>query len=141
MYTDKLTRLADFIDNYVANRENWEDYFNLESFADGGWKDKECGTTACAVGWGTIEFKNEGLHLFEDGLQGEEYQIGYDMSTKFGLVYRRVTGWNAVNIFFDLNHDEAEYLFASWKYAEQPTSPKTVVNRIREFVKTGEMAP
>ena len=113
----RLLKLADFLEKEV--KPNW---FNLNRWADYGWKEKECGTTACAVGWATAipSFRKAGLKLnnFRDP------------------IFKKSTNWNAVKKFFDLpSRYDADYLFSIFAYRDEKSSKSDVIKRIRKFVK------
>lgn len=56
-------------------------------------------------------------------------------------VYKGLTNWDAVHVFFDLVPDQAEYLFIehAYKYSEIGVTAQEVANRIREFIKDGRV--
>jgi len=80
-----------------------------------------CGTAACAVGHACAmpEFKAEGLAL--------SHSNKYPVLT---TIY--ASGWNAVEAFFDISYEAAQYLFSHEHYFVQPT-PREVSERIAEF--------
>lgn len=57
MNAERLTKLADFLESSVP-----DDKFNLEKWST-GLDLNECGTAACACGWATQLFSNEGFVL------------------------------------------------------------------------------
>lgn len=81
-----------------------------------------CGTQACAVGEACCcipEFQDQGLHIYVD-------MPAFSFSK----------GWPAVELFFDISRGEALHLFSKLEYRFQGnTTPKTVADRIRKFVK------
>ena len=62
MQAKKLLKLADGLEELIPKR-NWKKYFDLDSWAEAGWEQKVCGTTACAMGWATVIFPRSKLKL------------------------------------------------------------------------------
>lgn len=88
----------------------------------------KCGAVACACGYAGLDpqFRAEGFKTLPNGL------ILY--STEEGRDYK---GWTAVEAFFDLWDDTAQYLFCSDAYmAKETKDVKTVIARLREFIET-----
>ena len=55
---EKLLKLAKFLEEEVQ-----DPWFDLDKWATKGFTEKQCGSTACAVGWATACFPDSGLHL------------------------------------------------------------------------------
>ncbi|MFM0044075.1 hypothetical protein [Paraburkholderia sediminicola] len=88
--------------------------FNLEVW--------NCGTSACAVGHACVSpvFIKQGLKW--DGIMRDP-------------VFGGACGWRAVERFFDVIPDDAERLFADWRYTTGgKTTPNQVADRIAEFI-------
>lgn len=110
----KLSKLAQFLDKKVP-----ADRFNLVEW----WiHTPGCGTVGCAVGWACQipEFKKEGLKLLNN----------------CSPCYNSLTSWSGVASFFNLNMEEATYLFLGSAYLYNKQKKTHVIKRIREFVKT-----
>lgn len=89
-----------------------------------------CGTSACAVGHACInpEFRAQGLDLY--------------VNTKGVAIpqYANLTGWDAVEDFFDLGMGDCERLFAEWRYPNgNGTTPRQVADRIEYFLENREV--
>ena len=90
---------------------------------------KECGSTACALGWATTipAFKRAGLRF--DG--GSPYFLPPD--TKYGSY-----SFNAGAAFFHIRIEDANYLFEPSCYPTLNTTPTEVASRIRGLLKGGK---
>ncbi len=88
-----------------------------------------CGTTACAIGHAALipEFQAQGFKLVRFALPEDEGDYGA-MPYFDGRI-----SWEAVNRFFDLDGNWADYLFMSGGYGDNP-QPKDVAIRIRELI-------
>lgn len=103
-----------------------------EKFNLGVWSSYEdpkagfnCNTTACAVGWGSVLFHRQKFRVI-DGMP------------EFGDQY----GWTAVEAFFGLTEEEAEYLFNPRAYNDGDDTPAhKVAWRIRAFLRQVEARP
>ena len=118
----RLLTLAKFLDERVPRAR-----FSLVSWArEREFKQRACGTVACACGWATTirEFKNAGLSL-------EMGEPLYETKTN------TFDGWEAIENFFALTHEQATRLFSYTMYAEGNNGPDAVAERIRAFVKSG----
>jgi len=131
----KLTKLANFLATKVKPK-----WFLLKTWASSpGFKQKECGTTACAVGWATMAFKGEGLAL-ENIEHGEP---GDPRTTVVKVVYQRrgvkkLSNFDAAAAFFDIDVKSSEFLFNPSCYRWDKNKKQHVVARIRSVVKTGK---
>ena len=85
----------------------------------------ECGTVACAVGHATRlpEFAALGFRMSPD----------WFCSTTPALHAHH--GWPAVELLFDLDRGDAEYLFADWSYPDNAKGADNVADPIEEFVR------
>lgn len=82
---------------------------------------KNCGTTACALGWASLipEFKKAGL----------------DRNTSGCPSYKGEYGFGAAMKFFAICYEDSKYLFIDESYNTlDKTSPKQVANRIERFL-------
>ena len=71
----RLLKLAKFLEEKVKPKR-----FDLTLWASDGFKSKECGSVACAWGWGTVCFAAQGVRLMDKGpLEGQwvKYQNCY----------------------------------------------------------------
>ena len=127
MNTRRLLRLADFLEHEVKNK-----WFDLTFWATEGWKDRECGSTACALGWATAipEFKQAGLKL------KVELSYGQPRVPIYIPAYKEKERTSAGASFFGLSYDQASWLFSPWWYPESHTSRRYVAKRIRSFAET-----
>lgn len=120
MNKERLLRLADYLEKVDADR------FNLGMWGEPGFEEDVCGTMACACGWATVLFKDEGLKLVPNTLLTRD------------LYYDGEINWNAADAFFDLVDDQAWWLFSHHAYdpvyEEDMIGPSRVVERIRGFV-------
>lgn len=85
----------------------------------------QCGTTACAVGYCTLDayFQERGLKLGETGIYISD-----------GL--RARAGYGAVTFFFDIKWGTAEILFSALGYHKLSTAitPQDVIDMIEVFL-------
>lgn len=90
-----------------------------------------CGTTACAVGFATLDkrFRAQGLRMHVASGCSFPCYVGTEGRGGF-------TGWLAVQKFFDLEYEMADYLFHSDHYSEGKDGPADVAARIRQVLKT-----
>jgi hypothetical protein len=102
-----------------------EEKFNLSM-----WRNS-CGTVACAVGWAASDpgFKRAGFSL-----RKHESSIWGNLHVPH---YGEVNHWTAVEKFFGLSREQAEYLFLHLSYSGYDATPREVAERIRNFVKNG----
>jgi hypothetical protein len=121
----RLLVLAEFLETKVP----WS-RFDL-----GVWSDKiggpnECGTTACACGWGTTiaEFRVAGFRLVNELTPGTA-----DDGTP-EIAFGALRSWPAIQAFFEISDVEDAYeLFWEDYYPVNP-APSFVAARIRTFV-------
>ena len=111
----KLAKLADFLENEVK-----PEWFYLGTWASAGFAERKCGTTACAAGWATVAFPNQGFELKTEA-----------------ITYKGYTSIEAVAAFFDINLHAAQFLFLPSHYLLGKREKKHVVQRIRTLVRTG----
>lgn len=87
---------------------------------------QKCGSVACALGWATAvpAFHRAGLTIKLD-----------ESGTEGGVIYKRsrYSSMDAARLFFDLEYDEAEYLFG----CVSATTQKQWATACRKFVKSG----
>ncbi len=117
---DKLLKLADFLENEVEPR-----WFDIDFWATPGWTEQKCGTTACAMGWATVCFPEEGLSIKNI----DDHPIGEVVYEKDG---NRLVDEYAAAAFFGLSHNEAIHIFVSYPVGEDTKAH--VIERIRKFV-------
>lgn len=125
-----LTKLANELENKVQDK-----WLRMDHWAQEGWTEQKCGTTACAIGWATTLVPETELVLTREGGGGCTEYWGPKLGNR--------TGWEAVEEAFQLTEDQAEFLFAPESYfddyaAYDQNDPfpmvKTVVTRIRTFI-------
>jgi len=120
----KALKLAEFLETKV--KPSW---FSMNSWATEGFKEKKCGSVACAIGWATVAFPRSSLFL--TGLSGSsEYQIAY--KDREGSVFYKN---DAIDKFFNLNPNEGDFsfIFSPLSWEKLPT-PKQVAKRIRQYI-------
>ena len=102
-----------------------DDQFDLRGWVRG------CGTIACAIGWAgsTPWFNNQGFCL-------ARYEPVYLKGSAEG--YRYSSGWDAVEEFFQITSEKAEYLFEAGAYPEDNRTRQAVIRRIMQFIKQEE---
>lgn len=97
--------------------------------------DDECGTVACAAGWACMDpdFRRAGLSFSKRNDSGP--WRGFDRAPSLTLKDGTVVNdeWCALEQFFDLTNDEAEYLFMP--HLGKPNTPKAVATRMEKFVR------
>jgi hypothetical protein len=138
MNTDRLLKLADFLDKLPPERFDIYDWVGSDFRGD---VDLSCGTTACAIGWATTipEFRQLGLSL---NIQANCYShriIATPVLDLGGGI--TLHGFDAAGHLFDITREDAYYLFDTGQVDSLPrdATPADVANRIREFVKTGRL--
>lgn len=120
MNSERLGKLTDFLLTVP------EKQFNLSNWASSGdLSEKNCNTVGCAGGWATVLFKKDGLELVDNDFTRIPY-----------IKYKNYYGWAAIEYFFDIEYDDAEYLFCANSYNDRnKTTSKTVSERIKEFIR------
>ena len=120
----RLIFLANFLDTVPKSRfdlDSWRSTTN--EISDRQFLSKNCGTTACAVGWACTLPQFQAL-----GLKFRQYPV---LSRK-GKPDKG--GWDAVEEFFDIKQTESAYLFLASRYEESESGPSDVAARISKFV-------
>ncbi len=125
-HRNRLLKLA-----RLLNTKKVAAHFNLNNWLTGELKDlvskkKDCGTTACAVGWAcTIpQFRKAGLRIYNNPLYSD-----YWPDSKGTL------GFAGVCKFFGLSNDEAMSLFHPQGYSWVKVTPTDVADKIRLLLK------
>lgn len=116
----KLRKLADFLETTVKNK-----WFHIDFWATGGFREKKCGSTACALGWATTCFPRSGLSL------------EWESWGTFTVKYDGLENIDVAEKFFGIDNDTAYYLFMPESYPEDERGRNDVINRLREVVKQG----
>ena len=126
MNVERLNILADFLDTVPTGKFKLANWASQQFFEAGGdvLTLPDCGTTACAVGWGAQDpiLKKMGLRL----VCNDAYDVGIE--------YGALDDWDAVESFFGLNANQADHLFSDSEYEDDACGAKDVAARIREFV-------
>lgn len=129
MQRAKLLKLANFLQRLPKKYK-----FDLNRWSTKDQEDDcECKSTACAVGWYCSKVApRSNLKLVYNVFHNpNDAEVVY--STKNGMMYY---GWYAVEVYFGLTEEEAEYLFHNCSYKLQDeTNPKAVAKRIKQFLK------
>ena len=102
------------------------DRVDPDKFDVGVWDDG-CGCR-CAIGWAGMDpwFRRQGFKLVE-----QDGQIGPVLIKDHVWV---AGGWEAVRLFFDLSHADANYLFHPWSYEFGYAAAEDVQARIRRLL-------
>ena len=116
MRVDRLEKLSKYLREDVPRS-----HFDTAVWARRGFEDRECGTSACALGWATICFPGEGLRL--------EYD---DSSDCGGVVYEGEMGFDAAARFLDIPFEHAVVLFGV------PGAIDEVAQRLVDYVRDPE---
>jgi len=94
-----------------------------------------CRTVGCAMGWAATipSFRKAGLKLrYEKGARG-------DADSFATPVYEFTSGYNAIELFFDIDYQAIRILFSPQHYPrKQWRDPKAVAKRINELLEKGE---
>lgn len=112
MRKDRLLKLANFLETLPKeglDMRKWSEAMT-----------PSCGYRACAIGWATTIFKDEGFHMEKSD----------SIYPSFYPVCDSNYGWEAVWVFFDLSWQQAESLFGD----HNPDDPKYIASHIRDFV-------
>lgn len=115
-YLDRLSRLADFLENNVKNDQFNIKYYRTDEYGKCTtfYSKHNCGTVGCALGWAPFAFKLNKTYRDFDG----EYF--------FPKISEKFLGIN--------DRESWVYLFDSkWFYTPQATR-KATIKRIRNFV-------
>jgi hypothetical protein len=129
MNRERLLRLADFLVGLSPER------FDLAYW----YREKPCGTVACAIGWATTipEFQAAGLGLGRHAWFWNDEEPIY-FPTFRDEDSRHVYGEATVRQFFGLkDHRQFQYLFTDESYPADACGPTHVAFRIRQFVENG----
>ncbi len=122
---ERLTRLLKVLRAVKRDKKKLRD-FDLTHF---GEIKPGCGTHLCAVGWGAVdpELRAQGLCLRASDKDTPMAFSVYDEDTI-------LWGWLAVESFFDLNYEDARYLFDSnWYTSARKIDP--VIKRLSAFIR------
>src|SRR5215472_17893577 len=124
----RLEKLADFLEKLPSGRFYYGHWIDTEKWE--GAADLSCGTTACALGWGTAipSFRKAGLRMKKHGLPAFGKSEGMDAGARF----------------FGITHADALFIFQPnalhakdldlWSAPGHDATPKQVAKHIRSFV-------
>lgn len=141
MNNTKALRLAEFLETKV--KPSW---FDMSWWATKGFTKKECGTTACAMGWATVAFPRSALFLDN----ADETDIAYcsHWSRPNVIAYKKADGTilhedDAIEAFFQLKGKDERFARIFWpgSYGRHPgrkITAKKVAARIRQYVNNPE---
>lgn len=117
----RLLKLAAFLEKLPAKK------FNLNVVVEGeglpNHKTKECGATACAIGWCPRALPNAAKYI-DDNVVPIGCLNSYQSYEQTGME------------LFDITYDQSDFLFSPSRYPESHRSNKYVAARIKTFVKT-----
>lgn len=126
MYSEKLSKLADYLAHEVKDDKFWLGnwYYTYDEF-------RLCDTVACAFGHAVYCFGRE---------SGLRIVVAHDEESA-DISYQGEIGIYAAMEFFNLTNDEAHYLFIPNDETGYPdtTSRLDVAKRIKDFALTGEI--
>lgn len=143
MHVQRLLDIADLVETIPPE--------TLEMKSFGAPKRGACGTTVCAVGYAclTPHFQKQGLtailsynqqpvksiaefnQALKDFMETEEDGDSFDLVPIARDEGHTERGWYAVEQFFGISFDQAEWLFYSY---DRDVTPQAVADRIRAFV-------
>ena len=109
---NQMIRVLESVKPYEFDLQNWH-----------------CGSYACAIGHACNDqwFIDRGLSLHS--VYSEKYPVFKKSNAE------QSSGWLAVGQFFDLNRNQAVYLFDVWSYPEKSLAkPSDVIERIKELI-------
>lgn len=129
MNIERLQTLANHLKTIVCEE------FDLSYW----YKENDCGSVACAVGHGCNipEFQNLGLRMAFDPTQTSVY-------FRYVPRFEDKKGFNAIEAFFEISDDMAEWLFDASYYLVDHASevtPAMVVDRIQEVIAASPGVP
>lgn len=113
MHRRRLRKLAAFLESdYIKPK-----WFNMDVWATDGFKEKKCGTAACALGWATVIFRDLTLNKYDTP------------------IYQGASDFEAGEKFFEISEEEAGYIFSSDSYRNpRRISPKAAAKHIRKLL-------
>jgi hypothetical protein len=119
----ELTKLLSTIPETNFNLSAWSRGENLKNIPQQQLID--CETVCCAVGWACSHppFIEQGLHWDKC-----DYPA-----------YENSTSWSAVEAFFDIPTEVAEYLFLDDSYCTDDATPQDVIDRINDIIEDSEL--
>ena len=135
----RLTKLRDFMrDGFNKTGRNgklsYKEDFYLGHWAVPGFKEKECGTTACALGWATTIFPRSLRlsipdHIDKDELCSDDIGVRHVQSGE--------KGYDAAKEFFGISMVETDSIFNPSNYYEDVffVTPRLVAGKITEVLK------
>lgn len=126
MNTERLLKLADFLETIPVAAFSLKEWEASKQTKAEGEKPGDCGFAGCAVGWAAHSKMFEGFEF----AQGQSVWGSISVPT-----YRGERGWNAVKELFDISSGRAYDLFDSSSYSSGP-HPSNVAARIRNLVAT-----
>lgn len=144
MNTDRLFRLAHLLENIEIPQETVFDltYWGQRAeYVERSDIPEACNTVVCACGYAALtpEFQSEGLFAFHDAdkkipdIATFNKLAKKDSNFEMGIQFEGKESWDAINKFFEIDQNQASYLFSSSSYFNNP-SPADVAIRIRLFV-------
>lgn len=122
MHRARLKKLANFLVHDV--KDSW---FYLGSWASAGFSEKQCGSTACALGWTPSCFPRGSMKLMNNGGSPDVC-----FTNRKG---RKFWGFAAANEFFDIDDEQAYQLFDPGAYDEDCDGREDVAQRIIEMTR------
>jgi len=145
-HKNRLTKLSDFLKTSFNKKGSrgklsTDTDFHMGHWAQGGFKEQKCGTSACALGWATTLFPRI-LRLIDHG-QDEHDKDNYNvLAAEMVVEHKRTkkTGVQAGMEIFGITNPQGIYLFGTDGYGcdSHAIQPKQVAKRIDKIIKNPE---
>jgi len=153
-HKNRLAKLRDFLKTSfnakgTGGKLSIETDFEMDHFAQVGFKEKKCGTSACALGWATTVFPKH-LRIVEvtdDDYDSEVDDLNLCSTVRVQNIKTKAMDFDAGEEFFGLTVYQAEYLFEPNWYDEGDRDdnddilPTTVAKRIDILLETPDFDP
>ena len=97
-----------------------DEHFSMRNWGQEGFAQHACGTAACAMGWATVCFADDGLAM-------DYTEAGPSGGT---VVYGGYCGFQAAEAFFDISPARANLLFGP------PGTRADVIQRLRRLARS-----
>jgi len=101
MRTDRLEKLADYLENHVK-----DEWFDITRFASPGFAEKKCGTVGCAIGFYCTQFPEEGLRIAK--IPGSTFITVCEVGE---VPDYRASAISCVSRHFDITREQTKELF------------------------------
>ena len=134
VYKERLLKLANFLRNLPNKKFDLATFVKAEEGDYGELRlpelDSDCKSTGCAIGWCPTVFPRNCKYILRNNVFGEEEVIVVPANDEGDADY-----WTFALNFFGLSEEsDAYYLFTPQAYRSGHRGPKSVANRIIDFV-------